>query len=152
MSQEPSAATKAKTSAPSSKKRSGSSMKMPLFLNLRKKDGTNPEPSWEMDGQSLGEYMMPNIGAFPKEENGFVSWQISTDQPHRTYCLTLNCSEMPRIPNPTKLSQIIEENPNPKYNLSVKACQGILNRAKKRGKELPKELEEALMAQAAEMY
>jgi len=123
-------------------------MKMPLFLNLRKKDGTNQEPSWETDGASLGEYMMPSIGEFLKEENGFVSWQISTDQQRRTYYLTLNCSEMPRIPNPTKLSQIIEENPNPKYNLSQKACQGILNRAARRGKELPKELMEALIAQS----
>ena len=148
MSQEPLAATKAKTSVPYSKKRSGSSMKMPLFLNLRKKDGTNLEPSWETDGQSLGEFMMPNIGESLKEENGFVSWQISGGALLQKYCLTLNCSEMPRIPNPTKLSQIIEENPNPKYNLSQKACQGILNRASKRGKELPDELETALRRQA----
>ena len=146
--QEPSQATTAKTSGQSSKKQQKSSKKMPLFLNLRKKDGTSQEPSWETDGASLGEYMMPSIGEFLKEENGFVSWQISTDQQRRTYYLTLNCSEMPRIPNPTKLSQIIEENPNPKYNLSQKACQGILNRAARRGKELPKELMEALIAQS----
>jgi hypothetical protein len=46
------------------------------------------------------------------------------------------------------LSQILEQNPDPKYNLSPKACQGILNRAQKRGKELPKMLQDALEHQA----
>lgn len=46
------------------------------------------------------------------------------------------------------LSQILEDSPHPKYCLSKKACIGILNRAKRRGKELPKELEVALMRQA----
>ena len=50
---------------------------------------------------------------------------------------------------PTKLSQILEENADPKYRLSAKACQGILNRAERRGKELPKELKEALEEQVA---
>ena len=44
----------------------------------------------------------------------------------------------------TKLSDILEENPDPKYNLSAKACQGILNRANKRGKELLEILRKAL--------
>lgn len=43
------------------------------------------------------------------------------------------------------LSQILQANAPEKYYLSKKACQGILNRAKKRGKELPKVLMEALM-------
>jgi len=60
----------------------------------------------------------------------------------------LNCSEKPIIPNPTKLSQILESNPDPKYRLSAKACQGILNRAKKRGKELPELLRIALEKQS----
>jgi hypothetical protein len=48
------------------------------------------------------------------------------------------------------LSQILEDSPHPKYSLSAKACQGILNRAAKRGKELPPELKAALEAQARE--
>lgn len=52
---------------------------------------------------------------------------------------------------PTKLSQILEENADPKYRLSARACQGILNRAERRGKELPKELREALEAQIGQM-
>lgn len=35
------------------------------------------------------------------------------------------------------------------YSLSRKACEGILNRARKRGRALPKRLEEALLAQAS---
>jgi hypothetical protein len=42
------------------------------------------------------------------------------------------------------LSQILEDNPHPKYCLSAKACQGILTRASRRGKELPPMLKEAL--------
>lgn len=39
--------------------------------------------------------------------------------------------------------------PPSKYLLSRKACEGILNRARKRGRALPKRLEEALVAQAS---
>lgn len=35
------------------------------------------------------------------------------------------------------------------YSLSRRACEGILNRARKRGRALPKRLEEALVAQAS---
>jgi len=47
------------------------------------------------------------------------------------------------------LSDILEIGDVPrKYFLSPKACSGILRRAEKRGKELPKVLEDALRAQA----
>ena len=149
-SSEPLVQTKEKTSAPSSRKRSTSSTRMPLFLNLRKKDGTNQEPSWETDGASLGDVMTASSTEFLKEENGFVSLRILTETQHQEYSLILNCGEYPKIPNPTKLSQILEKNPDPKYNLSAKACRGILNRAEKRGKALPKELEKALMSQVTD--
>ena len=48
------------------------------------------------------------------------------------------------------LSQILEDSPHQKYSLSAKACQGILNRANKRGKKLPEMLEKALVEQATE--
>lgn len=57
----------------------------------------------------------------------------------------------PALPNgvdASRLSRILEDNPLPKYALSERACLGILNRAAKRGKELPKELKEALERQA----
>lgn len=62
--------------------------------------------------------------------------------------MTLNSGEKPRKPIPSRLSQILERNPDPKYDLSAKACTGILNRAARRGKELPEELKYALTAQA----
>ena len=40
---------------------------------------------------------------------------------------------------------------DPKYRLSARACQGIINRAERRGKELPKELKEALEEQIGQM-
>ena len=112
--QEPSPRTKAKTSAASSKKQPKSSRKTPLYLNLQKADGATLEPLWETDGQLLGEYTMHSFGESPKEEN--VS----------------------------HLSQILEGEAPPKYSLSAKACQGILNRASRRGKELPQILKDAL--------
>ena len=45
--------------------------------------------------------------------------------------------------NQSRLSEILEDAPD-KYRLSARACIGILNRASRRGKELPKELKEAL--------
>ena len=63
---------------------------------------------------SLGDFTMRSFGEFPNEEN--VS----------------------------HLSQILEEQPLPKYSLSARACRGILNRSEKRGKPLPEILKEAL--------
>lgn len=93
--------------------------------------------------------MTHNIGEFRNEEDGFVSLLTSTERQPQIFCLTLNCVEKPRVPNQTKLSEILEENPDEKYKLSPRACLGILNRAERRGKELPKELKEALMMQSA---
>ena len=65
------------------------------------------------------EYMMHSFGEYPNEERESHLWQILTVYPH------------------------------PKYYLSAKACQGILNRSVKRGKKLPPLLEEVLMKQSA---
>lgn len=107
----------AKISAPSSKKRQGSAIRTPLFLDLRG-SGLLLEPSWETDGASLGEYTTHSFG------------------------------ESPSVAVESHLSQILEENPPPKYCLSARACQGILSRAERRGKGLPKELKEALENQS----
>lgn len=42
----------------------------------------------------------------------------------------------------------LEETPHPKYNLTAKACQGILRRAERRGKDLPKLLKAVLIRQS----
>lgn len=79
---------------------------------------------------------------------GLLSWPISMDSQRRPFYLTMNIGEKPRVPNPTRLSEILEPNPDPKYNLSETACQGILRRAERRGKALPPELKAALIAQS----
>jgi hypothetical protein len=125
MSPEPSAAEtpKDQTSKPSLKKSSElSAKKLPLFLSL-KRDGLKPGASaeWETAAApfpSLGEYPTRSFGECPREENA------------------------------SRLSQILEAYPHQKYSLSAKACQGILNRAERRGKELPEQLEAALILQS----
>ena len=57
---------------------------------------------------------------------------------------TLNTGECPSAARGSTLSQILQANAPEKYYLSARACQGILNRASKRGKELPEVLRIAL--------
>lgn len=109
--------TAAKTSQRCSKKQPESQTKAPLFLDLRKENGEPQDVSWETDSQLLGVYSMRSFGESPKDG----------EESH--------------------LSQILEDNPPPKYYLSAKACQGILNRAERRGKALPEALKKALEAQ-----
>ena len=75
--------------------------------------------SWETGGLLLGVYTMHSFG------------------------------ECPNVERESRLSQILEDSPHPKYCLSAKACQGILRRAEKRGKELPPLLRETLLKQSA---
>lgn len=145
-SRERSAATKGRTSDASSKRRSKSPSRTPLFLDLRKENGRLPDASWETDGASLGEHMMPNIGEFHNEGSAYVYLLTSMETQQERYCL--NCGEKPLMEMPSKLSQILEHNPDPKYKLSQKACLGILRRAERRGKVLPKMLDDALRRQA----
>ena len=83
-----------------------------------RESGTSQDGFWVEGGPLLGEYTMHSFGEYPKEERE------------------------------SRLSQILEETPHPKYSLSAKACQGILRRAEKRGKELPSILQKALERQA----
>lgn len=114
-SPEPSQATKETTSLPSSKKRFTSSSRKPPLFLYLKKDGQQAGASWEPNGALLGEFSMRSFGESPSEENASL------------------------------LSQILEENPHPKYFLSEKACRGILTRAARRGKPLPNLLKTALL-------
>lgn len=113
---------KEQTSKRSSRKSLGSqNQTLPMFLCL-KKDGQS-QGAYTMTwggGALLGEYTMHSFGESPREENVL------------------------------RLSQILEDCPLPKYSLSAKACQGILRRAEKRGKELPPELEKALRIQTGQ--
>ena len=123
MSLEPSAPTEEKTSQQSSKKQSVSqSRKPPLFLCL-KRDSLQADASWENAGALLGEFSMHSFGEHP-----ISLYHNGVGESH--------------------LSQILEDSPHQKYSLSAKACQGILNRANRRGKKLPEMLEKALVEQS----
>lgn len=61
---------------------------------------------------------------------------------------TLNIGECPSAERESTLWEIIETDVPLKYYLSPKACSGILRRAARRGKELPKALKDALERQA----
>ena len=53
-------------------------------------------------------------------------------------CWMPNIGESPNVDVESSLSQILEDNPHPKYYLSEKATSGILRRANKRVKNCPK--------------
>lgn len=116
---EHSAATTAETSQQSSENLQGSSNLNLPMCLCLKKGGLRQEYYWCPTGRLLGELTMRNTG------------------------------ESPNAAVESHLSQILEDSPLPKYYLSARACQGILNRAKRRGKVLPKALEEALIRQTA---
>ena len=146
---------KVQTSKSSSRKSSKSSKQMPMMcLCLKTANGPKPESStaWEtMDNPFpwLGNFTTVNGGAFLNVESGLLSLQTSMDSPLAKFYLTLNIGEKPRVSNPTHLSEILELNADPKYNLSAKACRGILTRAERRGKQLPPILKTALENQIA---
>lgn len=120
---EPLALTKGLTSEQSSKKPSKlSARKYPLFLCLNT-DGLQADASvtWEDDGALRGEFSMLSFG------------------------------ECPSVESASHLSAILEASPPQKYSLSAKACQGILNRAERRGKPLPPALKTALERQAVSL-
>lgn len=116
----------------------------------RTKDGQNQDATTltMAPGVLPGVPTTPSSGECRNGGEGLLSWPISTDSQRRPFYLTMNTGEKPRVPNPTKLSQILVDSPDQKYTLSERACQGILNRAERRGKSLPPELKMALMEQA----
>jgi len=63
-----------------------------------------------------------------------------------TGCLMLNTSESHKDADECLLSDVLETGDLPqKYYLSPRACEGILRRAEKRGKQLPPMLHQALL-------
>ena len=85
--QEPCPQTTEKTSGQSLKKRQGSSVKMPQYLNLMT-SGATADASWVMGGPLLGEYTMRSFGESPKEENASLLSQILQDEAPLKYCLS----------------------------------------------------------------
>ena len=114
---EHSVAIEEKTSASSAKNSSKSLNRQPLCLRFQKRDGLTLTVIAETDGASLTEF------------------------------LTLNTGEYPSDVVESTLSAILEANVPEKYYLSAKACEGILRRAERRGKQLPEMLRVALEQQ-----
>lgn len=72
-----------------------------------------------------------------------ASWEMITQLPGVS--TTLNTGVSPNVARECTLSGILDPNAPEKYYISPRASQGIINRAKRRGKELPPMLKEALM-------
>lgn len=139
--------TEERISPPCWKKLSASQSQDFLFLDCRtSRSGQKPEGSSATDGASRGERTTPNTGECRSADGVSAWWLTLTDSPQGTS--SLNVSEEPKILVYTKLSQILEENPDPKYNLTAKACAGILRRAERRGKKLPEALKTVLKFQS----
>ena len=108
------------TSGKSSKASSASKTPKQMFLCLTAASGCQPARSWETIILSPGESSMPRrAGESHKDGNVYL------------------------------LSSILMDNVPDRYSLSPRACQGILRRAAKRGKELPEVLKKALERQAS---
>lgn len=119
-----------------------------LYLDCRKDKNGQPQDAYtEMALAWLGAYTTHSILECHSAGAESLLSQISTDGQH--LIASLNVSEKPSNPIPTKLSEVLEPSPDTKYFLSARACQGILNRANRRGKQLPKELQTALERQIA---
>lgn len=114
-SQERSVQTEDATSTQSSKRSAPSLTTDLMFLDLR--TGA---------GNLLGSY-----------------WETTSVLPGESS--TLNTSESLNVAAECSLSEILQVDAPEKYSLSAKACNGILRRAEKRGKELPPMLRDALM-------
>ena len=128
------AATEDETSTPCWKKLRVSQNQDFLYLDCRKSgNGQNQEPLTVMGGLSLGELTTLRTGEKPSETA--VQEMLSVWGPHS-------------VAEESRLSQILEANPLPKYNLTAKACLGILRRAERRGKDLPKLLKAVLIRQS----
>ena len=131
---EHSAATEEKTSTPCWKKLRVSQNQDFLYLDCRKSgNGQKQEPLTVMGGLSLGELTTLNAGEKPSETA--VQEMLSVWGPHS-------------VAEESRLSQILEVNPLPKYNLTAKACLGILRRAERRGKDLSERLKAVLIRQS----
>ena len=117
MYQEHSVQIKEKTSEWYSKNLSKYASRMPRCLRLKKGSGHTQTYTWVTDGLLLTELLMHNIGESPNEGEDVT------------------------------LSSVLEMNVPEKYYLSVKACEGILRRAERRGKQLPDVLKNALEQQ-----
>ena len=96
----------------------------------------------------MQEYQYLNLNVTMAQTNLFglppeTLWETVT--PSRGGRSTLNTGVSPNVVRESTLSQILIRNAPVRYYLSARACEGICNRALRRGKKLPLMLWDALM-------
>lgn len=98
-------------------------------------------PAGSFGRMSAVSYPAMEVGTLPPSFQGFAQSGIHA----LSEFWTLNFSESPSAADECLLSDILETGELPqRYYLSARACQGILNRADKRKKDLPIPLASAL--------
>ena len=104
---------------------------------------------------SNGSSLKTSLASCRRTEDGILepssgSW-ANAGMGSPTAFWTLNTSEFPNDADVCSLSDVLETQTLPqRYYLSALACRGVLRRAAKRGKELPKALRLALEAVASQ--
>lgn len=107
----------------------------PKLLNTLAPDGLSGRMSPESCQAGEEGILVPSLGRWSNSGMACVG-----------ECWTLNTSESHKGEEESLLSDILETGEIPqRFFLSKKACEGILRRAEKRGKELPEQLEMALI-------
>lgn len=122
-----------------------------VLLELGGLEDTAAPPRRKAPAKSVSElvaipYLYLDLSPGHVDLFGNPYWELRS--PYREGRPPLNTGPAPREPIQSSLSEILESDPDAGYYLSVRACRGILRRAKERGKELPPQLKAALMAQA----
>jgi hypothetical protein len=133
MSQELSQATEGKILEPSWKNFVESKKTTFQFLCLTGDVGRIAEQSQATASLLRGDLWTLNTSEYLNVENASPSWSITGGATQRTYYY-----------RESRLSEILQTDASEKYYLSARACEGILRRADKRGKELPEVLKAAL--------
>ena len=104
-------------------------------------------PSAVSSGRSLA--AIPPSSRWPRPAGPTRVWLLDPNEQSRGASWMPNSSAWPNDAAVCSLSQVLEKGSiPPRFYLSGKACAGILRRAEKRGKELPPQLRDALMAVA----
>ena len=115
----------------------------------------SPEPCQVLPGVTLRlcwkRSQRPKFQCLVLDGGQTPGWYEAEELTSLGACMTPNISERHSGAGVSFLSQILEANAAEKYFLSPKACQGILRRAERRGKDLPPMLKAALEQQARGM-
>lgn len=101
--------------------------------------GVTFKPCWKKSQKPIFQCLQVEDGQTPE-------WFEGAEYASPGDCSTLNIGASPSVASESTLSEVLEAIVPKKYYLSRTACKGILRRAARRGKVLPKILENALKA------